>query len=283
MGFVVMGWWMICVPCAINLCQIALNTHIETHLLIHKRTRTCPAVSCATLREQRIQSKVETVELKGECNNRNPKHRSHSQAILTSHPRFINNFQTKTRETPLWHIFTLCSYLCDTTKYTKAHKWKGSRPWIVVSWIVVFFMILTQRIVPKSFAASPNCYSRISDRIESCSLAVIHSLFWQNSFDPRSTILFTNWNGNMETIESNLIYCICTYIHSYTSDGKKTYWNGDVDETSWLHIPSCYKGTAAWLTVPEPVSTRSGQDQMGGPNLREIVWNSARDDDALAI
>lgn len=101
MGFVVMGWWMICVPCAINLCQIALNTHIETHLLIHKRTRTCPAVSCATLREQRIQSKVETVELKGECNNRNPKHRSHSQAILTSHPRFINNFQTKTRETPL--------------------------------------------------------------------------------------------------------------------------------------------------------------------------------------
>lgn len=90
MGFVVMGWRMIWVPCAIKLCQIALNTQIEKQLLIHKRTRTCPAF-CVTLREQRIQlnpRKKVTIETQ----NIN---QSHSQALLTSHVSSLSIKQVK--------------------------------------------------------------------------------------------------------------------------------------------------------------------------------------------
>ncbi len=80
---------------------------------------------------------------RGESNNRNPKNQSPSRALLNSHvtPLSINQtskqLSNKTSKTPLWHTFTLCSYCCHTTKYTKTHNWKGSRQWIAVSWIVM--------------------------------------------------------------------------------------------------------------------------------------------------
>ncbi len=69
-----------------------------------------------------------------------------------------------------------------------------------------------------------------------------------------------------------IIYYHILYI--YTSHCKIII-NRDLDETSPF-IPN--KDTAAWLTVPEPVSTRSGQHQMGGPNLTRMMEITHGDD-----
>ena len=109
MGFVVMGWWMICVPCAINLCQIALNTHIETHLLIHKRNSymSC-CFLCHITGNKESKAWLRQLNSRGNVTIETQNIDPHSQAILTSTSSLYKQLSNKnTRNTTMTYFHTL--------------------------------------------------------------------------------------------------------------------------------------------------------------------------------